>query len=125
VTLGILFFATSRAVSNINIRWVPGITEEQRLQAERDLSVVWHEAREPRTVTYFLLDADLANLRKIVTHPLVEDTAFINRGTLVLENSPPAIMWIGNQFSTVWTSALLYGSLIGCVISAALIVLRR
>ena len=125
VTMGILFFATSKAVSNINIRWVPRITEEQRLQAERDLSVVWHEAREPRTVSYFLLDADQANLRKIVTHPLVEDTAYINRETLVLENSPPAIMWIGNRFSKVWPSMLLYGSLIGCVISAALIVRRR
>ena len=86
---------------------------------------VWQEAREPRTVRYFLVDADQANLRKIVTHPLVEDTAYINRGTLVLENSPPALMWIGNRFSTVWPSALLYASLIGCVICAALIVRRR
>ena len=86
---------------------------------------VWQEAREPRTVRYFLVDADQANLRKIVTHPLVEDTAYINRGTLVLENSPPALMWIGNRFSTAWPSALVYASLIGCVICAALIVRRR
>jgi hypothetical protein len=125
ITMGILFFATSKAVSTINIRWVTGITEAQRQQAERELSVVWQEAREPRTVRYFLIDADQANLRKIVVHSLVEDTAYINRGTLVLEDAPPALMWIGSQFSTAWPSVLLYTSLIGCVISAASIVRRR
>jgi hypothetical protein len=125
ITMGILFFATSKAVPTINIRWVTGITEAQRQQAERELSVVWQEAREPRTVRYFLVDADQANLRRIVMHALVEDTAYINRGTLVLEDAPPALMWIGNQFSRAWPSVLLYTSLIGCVISAALIVRRR
>jgi hypothetical protein len=125
IAMGILFVFTTKAVSTINIRWVTGITDAQRQQAECELSVVWQEAREPRTVRYFLTDADQANLRKIVMHPFVEDTAYINRGTLVLEDAPPALMWIGSQFSTAWPWVLLYTSLIGCVISAALIVRRR
>jgi len=125
VIVAVLFMTTSRAVSSINIRWVAGITEAQQQQAEHDLSVVWKEAREPRTVSYFLIDADQANLRKIVTHPLVEDTAYINRGTLVLENAPPALMWIGTRFAMPGLSVLLYTSLLGCVICAAWIVRRR
>jgi hypothetical protein len=125
IAMGVMFFATAKAVPTINIRWVAQMSEAQRLQAEHDLSVVWQQARERRTVRYFLIDADRANLRRIVTHPLVEDTAYINRGTLVLEDAPPALIWGGNRFSTGWPLTLLYASLIGCVICAALILRGR
>ena len=125
VSMGILWLGTGRTVPMINIRWVPSITEEQRLQAERDLAVVWHEPREPGTVTYFLPEADPQNSLRIVVHPLVEDTAFIDRRTGELENPPQARMWMGDRFTTPWPSALLYASLFGCAIIAVQIVLRR
>ena len=83
--------------------------------------MVWHEPKEPGTVAYFLPDTDTQNFLRIVSHPLVEDTAFINRGTGVLENPPQARMWIGDRFTTPWPSALFYASLFGCAISAVLI----
>ena len=124
VSMALLWLGTGRTVPTVNIRWVSSITGEQRLQAERDLAIVWHEPKEPGTVTYFLPDTDTPNFLRIVTHPLVEDTAFINRRTGVLEDPPYARMWMGDRFTTPWPSALLYASLFGCAIIGVRTVLR-
>jgi hypothetical protein len=124
ITLGILWLVTGRTVPTINVRWVPGVPDEQRSQAERDLSLIWLEPKEPRTVTYFLMDAGEQKLEQIVRHPLIEDTAFIDRATFVLTNAPAARTWMGDRFTTPWPSALLYVSLVGCLISGVVLVLR-
>jgi hypothetical protein len=108
----------------INVRWVPGLTGEQRSATEDELSLVWHEPKEPGTANYFVIDASQQNLQRIVVHPLIEDTAFINRSSFVLERQPSARMWVGHQFKTPWPSALLYLSLFGCLMSGVLLILR-
>jgi hypothetical protein len=116
---------TGEKVPTINVRWVAGTTGEQQSRAERELSLVWCEPKEPRTMTYFILDANRHSLEQIVVHPLVEDTHFINRGTFVLENAPLARMWVGDRFTSPWPSALLYVSLIGCLICGGVMGLRH
>lgn len=123
-TLAILWLTTGKMVPTVNVRWVPGITSEQRSRTEGELSLVWYEPKEPRTVSYFLIDENQENLKRIIVHPLVEDTASINRGTFVLEHPPHARMWVGRRFTTPWPSAMLYLSLVGCLISGVLLGLR-
>ena len=74
---------------------------------------------EPGTVSYFLLDTSAQTVQRIVAHPLIEDTAFINRGTFALENAPAARTWLGHRFTTLWPFVLLYVSLFGCLIAGA------
>jgi hypothetical protein len=124
ITLAILWVTTGERVHTIDVRWVSGMTGEQRSRAERELSLVWCEPKEPGTMRYFLIDESKHSLEQIVAHPLVEDTHYINRGTFTLENAPHARMWAGDRFTSPWPSALLYVSLIGCLISGGVIGLR-
>jgi hypothetical protein len=117
ITLVVLWLTTGESVPTVNVRWVSGVNDQRRFEAEQDLSLVWFEPKEPGTVSYFLMDANAENVRRIVAHPLIEDTAFINRGTLVLENAPTARAWVGDRFTTLWPFALLYVSLFGCLIA--------
>jgi hypothetical protein len=124
IVLGLLWLMTGETVPLIDVRWVAGTTAEQRVATERELSLAWQEAKEPGTVRYFLLDAGKENLERIVMHPLVEDTAHVNRGTFVLENPSTARTWIGDRFTTPWPSAFLYVSLFGCAIGGVSLLLR-
>jgi hypothetical protein len=124
MTLAVLWVTTGEKVPTIHVRWVSGITGEQRSRAERELSLVWCEPKETGTARYFLIDANKHSLEQIVVHPLVEDTHFINRGTFILENAPYGRMWVGDRFTSPWPSALLYVSLIGCLICGGVIGLR-
>jgi hypothetical protein len=63
----------------INIRWVPGVSESVRRTAEATLQLRGGEAGDPRTWTYSLSDHSREAIRRVVTHPLVEDTNHIDR----------------------------------------------
>ena len=117
VIMGLLWVTTARTVPLIKVRWVPGVADEQRTATERELSLVWRDSTEPRTVTYLLMDADRENLRRIVQHPLVEDTAFIDRAAYALTNAPAERTWAGDRFTASWPWALLYVSVFGLVAS--------
>ena len=118
--MGLLWITTSRTVSLVKVRWVPGVADDTRSATERDLSLVWREANEPRTVTYLLLDSNTENIRRIVQHPLVEDTAFIDRAAYALSDPPTVRTWAAERFTAPWPWALLYASVAGlfaCVLS--------
>jgi hypothetical protein len=118
--MGLLWVTTARTVPLIKVRWVPGVADGTRATTERDLSLVWRAPNEPRTVTYLLIDSNRENIRRIVHHPLVEDTAFIDRVAYTLTNAPSARTWAGARFTTPWPWALLSASvfgLLGCLIS--------
>jgi hypothetical protein len=74
----------------VNVRWVAGLDEAVRVQAETDLQMRPRRAVEDRTGQYDLLDASRTSLAAIVRHPLVEDTAGFDRGSLELPPAPPA-----------------------------------
>lgn len=116
---GILWMTTARTVPIVKVRWVAGVADDTRAATERDLALVWRAPNEPRTVTYLLMDSNPENIRRIVHHPLVEDTAFIDRAAYALTNAPTERTWAGDRFAP-WPRALLYASafgLFGCLIS--------
>jgi hypothetical protein len=120
VIIGLLWVTTARTVPSIKVRWVPGVADGTRSASERDLSLVWRAPNEPRTVTYLLMDSNPGNIRRIVHHPLVEDTAFIDRAAYTVMNAPLERTWAGDRFTASWPWALLYASLFGlfgCLIS--------
>lgn len=122
LTLIVLWFTTGRLAPTIHVRWVPDTTNEQRGSAETRLSLVLHETREPTTASYFLLDTDPPNLKRIVLHPFVEDTQFINRGSFALANPPQNHMWIGDRFAILRSRSLLYLSILGWIASLAVLI---
>ena len=111
--MGLLWVTTGRTVPLIKVRWVPGVADSTRSTTERDLSLVWRAPNEPRTVTYLLMDSNPENIRRIVHHPLVEDTGFIDRVAYTLTNAPSERTWAGDRFTTPWPWALLYAGLFG------------
>ena len=74
----------------VNVRWVAGLDEAARVQAETELQMRSRRPVEDRTGQYDLLDASRTTLAAIVRHPLVEDTAGFDRGSLELPPAPPA-----------------------------------
>src|SRR5688572_20641909 len=118
--VGILWLTTNTTVPPVKVRWAPGVADDTRADAERDLSLVWRAQDEPRTVTYVVMDSNAENIRRIVQHPLVEDTAFIDRTSYTLSHPSTMRTWAGDRFTGSWPWTLLYASLSGlfaCLIS--------
>ena len=112
--VGILWVTTSRTVPLVKVRWVPGVADDTRAATARDLSLVWRLRDESRTETYLLQDSTTENIRRIVQHPLVEDTAFIDRSAYALRHAPAVRTWAGDRaLSGSWSRTLLYASVIG------------
>src|SRR5688500_10293623 len=111
--MGVLWVTTAKTVPLVKVRWVPGVADEKRAATERELSLVWRDSTEPRTVTYLLMDSNRENVRRIVQHPLVEDTAFIDRAAYVLTDAPSERTWVGDRVAMPWLWPLLYVSVFG------------
>ena len=120
---GLLWIVTSRSVPTINVRWARSVTSRQRVQAERELSIVLREPKEDRTGVYFVPRSDPATLKKIVLSPLVEDTAFVGRRTFDLQNAQYAHMWIGDRYRFLKRTDLMYLSVLGCLVAGAVLLL--
>ena len=74
----------------VNVRWTADLDEAARAAAEAELRMRPRRPLEDRTGQYDLIDASRTNLAAIVRHPLVEDTAGFDRGSLELPPAPPA-----------------------------------
>jgi hypothetical protein len=68
----------------LNIRWAPQVSDSQRAELERQLTLSNGELREGTTRSYVLLDSSRTNIEAIVRHPSIEDTSNIDRATLRL-----------------------------------------
>jgi hypothetical protein len=64
---------------SINVRWAPGLPDAGREALERRFALASGGLREGTTYQYRLLDPSSANIRALVEHPAVEDTANLNR----------------------------------------------
>ena len=123
--LGILWMTTSKTVPLVKVRWLPGVPDDTRAAAARDLSLVWRSPDESRTATYLLLDSTPENIRRIVQHHLVEDTAFIDRSAYALSNAPTVRTWAGDGvLSGSWPRTLLSASLIGLFVCLTALLYR-
>ena len=76
----------------IGVRWAPGTADVDRETIERSFGLVAGHSEEDRTWEYDLLDASAANIMALLSHPLVEDTSGIDRGSgrLVPRDPEPA-----------------------------------
>lgn len=68
----------------IHVRWVPGITDGERHQAEARFRIAPERFLNDRTWQYELLDPSRSNVGAIVRSPVVEDTAGVDRATFDL-----------------------------------------
>ncbi len=79
----------------INIRWTPDTSDRARQAAEATLHLQGGESLEPGTWVYHLQDHSQEALRQIVTHPLVADTAHINRQAFrIVIDAPNHPRWL-------------------------------
>ena len=65
----------------IGVRWAPGTADDDRETIERSFGLAASHSEEDRTWEYDLLDASPANVMALLSHPLVEDTSGIDRGS--------------------------------------------
>lgn len=125
VVTGALWLVTGTSLPTINVRWGPSVTADQRVQLEQELSLVLHEPGNERTGRYFVTRSDAETLKRIVVHPLVEDTAFVSRSTFVLEGAPYVRTWIGDRMTLLKQPSLWLLGLLGVLASAATLVWSR
>ena len=65
----------------IVVRWAPGTSDDDRLAVERSFGLAAGNTEGARTWEYDLLDVSPANVRALLSQPLVEDTSGIDRGS--------------------------------------------
>jgi hypothetical protein len=75
----LLSFTLSSDPVPIHIRWKPGTTDSERVELEGRFGLTKGEVTEGTTRAYRLTDTSTDNIRAMVRHPSVEDTANINR----------------------------------------------
>ncbi len=63
----------------MHVRWKPETTDAERVDLERRFQLTNGVVTEGTTYAYHLADTSTANIRTIVEHPRVDDTADINR----------------------------------------------
>lgn len=78
----------------VTIRWSSRLPDARRTAVEQELSLAQGEPKPERTDevnvwNYRLADLSVDNVRKIVMHPDVVDTHFIDRSTFAVESQAP------------------------------------
>ncbi len=63
----------------INVRWTPGVTDEERIALERRFQLTGGRVTEATTRAYLLTDTSTDNIRALIQHAAVDDTANLNR----------------------------------------------
>jgi hypothetical protein len=74
-----LHAANGLPVQRVNIRWAPGVSAADRMAVEQRAGLTAGREGEQRTWSYLLQDRSRDNIRSLVSNPLVEDTAHIDR----------------------------------------------
>lgn len=92
VALAILVLALlAPADPRVNVRWAASATVAERLRAAQTLHLNESEARGERTWSYSLSDDSTANIARLVGHPLVDDTHYIDRTRFTITPEFPPI----------------------------------
>jgi hypothetical protein len=76
---GVLSLTLSSDPVPIHVRWKPGTTDAERAALEQRFHLTEGVVSEGTTRAYLLADTSTDNIRAMVQHPNVEDTADINR----------------------------------------------
>jgi hypothetical protein len=76
---GILSLTLSRDPVPVHVRWKPDTADAERATLEQRFGLTRGEVTEGTTRAYRLTDTTTGNIRALVEHPAVDDTAEINR----------------------------------------------
>ena len=76
---GVLSLTLSSDPVPIHVRWKQGTSDAERGELERQFGLTEGEFREGTTYAYRLTNTSTDNIRALVQHPRVDDTAEINR----------------------------------------------
>ena len=79
VAWGILSLTWPDSPVDVNVRWKPDVSETLRVDLERQFQLAHGEHSEGTTWRYQLADASTANIRALIQHSRVDDTAHLNR----------------------------------------------
>lgn len=105
----------------VTVRWTTGLADDRRVALEQSFSLRQPErkadaAADQNIWNYRLSDLSVDNVRRIVTHPNVVDTHFIDRSTFQVEAQPPP----GDHqpFGVIYATWLQYPSLVLAAMTA-------
>jgi hypothetical protein len=87
-TASYLHTRASLPAPRINVRWVPGVDDRERVALEKTFKLTDGEFTERRTFSYRLDDVTRANVAAILANSRVEDTDGINRESLHVAGEP-------------------------------------
>jgi hypothetical protein len=95
----------------INLRWDETVSDDERVQLERQAGLTPIERRGPRTWSYSLRDHSRRNVERLVRDPRIEDTAHVDRATFrVVLDRPDLPWWVRWLLETDGTAdAVAYG----------------
>ena len=108
IALCVWRFVPSAIAPRINVRWTAGLSDEARLAAESQLTLLNGEVREGRTWAYDLGNLSRANVQALVAHPAVEDTHYVNRAAgTIWRTAPRGTAVVGGALNKARDSAFL------------------
>ncbi len=74
----------------VHVRWVPGLSQDQRASLEQRFALAKGEPRDDQTWGYDLTDPSTERVGALVGDPRVADTHYIERGTARIAADAPA-----------------------------------
>jgi hypothetical protein len=98
----------------VHVRWSEAASRDERIQVEHELGLASGEQERGRTWSYVLRDVSTTNIGRLVRHPFVEDTHYIDRATATLSVDllarPGWARWLAQtsvvQISVRWLPAM-------------------
>ncbi len=73
----------------VHVRWAAGMSDDDRARAEAEFRILPERFLGDRTWQYELFDSTPATVQSIVTSPLVEDTAGVDRSSFAVVSRAP------------------------------------
>jgi hypothetical protein len=108
----------------IHIRWSDVTTSTERIRVEEELGLLSGAHEQGRTWSYVLRDVSTTSIARLVRHPLVEDTHYIDRSTATLSvDASGRAAWVGDvaqmpfvQVSLRWLPTIAFAlAIVGLV----------
>ena len=110
----------------VHVRWSEATTSTERISVERELGLLSGAREQGRTWSYALRDVSTTTIVRLVRHPLVEDTHYIDRSTATLSvDASGRAAWVRDlaqmpfvQMSQRWLPPLAFAlAMVGVVAS--------
>lgn len=93
--LAVTYHFTREPAPAIEIRWVDGMTWDERLAIEQRLRLVYPREQHEWTIVYDLVDIRQSNIRELVALRQIEETKHVDRRAFAFPaDSPYGVGWM-------------------------------